>query len=124
ERNGGNTEKRATGSSPRETAPRPADPCKCPHRSHFCPADDHVRGTCDCWPCPALCRAPPQEQGRQIPAATTGACTRPECANTARCPDAAAAHCETARAAYANQPARSDRKPRACTATTRGPPAA
>ena len=67
---------------------RPEPPIPVDHT--FASADDHVRGTRGCRPCPALCRAPPPAQGRQLPTATTAAC-RCERASTARWSDAAAA---------------------------------
>ncbi len=66
-----------------QARPEPPAPGNCSHRSHFCSADDHVRGARDCRPCPALCRAPPPARGRQLPAAAMGARGRPECADTA-----------------------------------------
>lgn len=121
QRNVGTPRKRAAAWSTCTSPSRAAGLCECPHRSHICSADDHVHGARDCRPCAALCRAPPQAQGRQLPAATVGA-RRPDPPDTGHSPDAAAARRKNARA-DADQAARSDRKAGACTATTRGPPA-
>ena len=121
QRNVGSSRKRAAASSTCTSPSRNAGSRECPHRSHFCSADDHVHGPRDCRPDSELCRAPPQARGRQLPAATMGARSRPERADTAHSPDAAAARRKNARA-DADQAARSDRKAGACTATTRGPP--
>ena len=96
--------KRAAASAASASPPRTAGPCNCPHRSHVCSADDHVRGARDCRPCPALCRATPPARGRKLPAAAMGARGCPECADTAHSRDAAAVRRETP-SAYADQAA-------------------